>query len=48
MKEAEITKHHDKLFDEFRLLHTNDWCRFIGESNVNDYGTVLRWVGKEL
>ena len=48
MKEAEKTKHHDKLFDAFCLLNTNDWCRFFEESGVNDYGTVLRWVGEEL
>ena len=48
MKEAEMTKHHNKLFDAFNLLDTNDWCRFIEESSVNDYRTVLCWVGKEV
>ena len=48
MEEAKITKHYDKLFDEFFLLDTNDWCRFIEESRVNDYETVLRFAEKEL
>ena len=47
MEEAEITKCL-KLYEEFNLLDTNDSGHFVEESGLNEYGTVLRWVGKEV
>ena len=40
MEEAEITKDLE-LYEEFNLLDTNDWCHFIEESGLNEYGSVL-------
>ena len=45
--EGVITKKNG-LNKSFNLIDSNDWAHFVEESGMQEYETVLGWVGKEL